>query len=73
MTDAQGQRSGLTRREAMARALKTGAYAAPVLLSASALASHVGASPPPGPSIACGTTGLSFIQDALLLGVFASS
>jgi hypothetical protein len=57
----------------MARALKTGAYAAPVLLSASALASHVGASPPPGPSIACGTTGLSFIQDALLLGVFASS
>jgi hypothetical protein len=70
MTSAQGQRGGLTRREAMARALKAGAYAAPVLLSASALAGHVGASPPPGPSIACGTTGLSFVQDALLLGVF---
>jgi hypothetical protein len=70
MTSAQGQRGGLTRREAMARALKAGAYAAPVLLSASALASHVGASPPPGPAIACGTTGLTFLQDALLLGVF---
>jgi hypothetical protein len=71
MTSDPGQRGGVTRREAMARALKAGAYAAPVVLSASALAGRVGAAtPPPGPAIACGTTGLAFIQDALLLGVF---
>ncbi len=70
MTTEQKQRGGLTRREAMARALKAGAYAAPVVLSASALVSHVGASPPPGPVIACGAAGLTFVQDFLLLGVF---
>jgi hypothetical protein len=73
MTSEREHRGGLTRREAMARALKAGAYAAPVVLSAGALAGHVGASPPPGPAIACGTTSLSFVQDALLLGVFPGS
>ena len=69
-----GRRDGITRREAMGRALKTGVYAAPVLLSASALAERVGAAtPPPGPSIACGGAGLAFVQDALLLNVFAGS
>lgn len=70
MTSEQGRRGGLTRREAMARALRAGAYAAPVVLSASALTGHVGAAtPPPGPVIACGTTGLTFVQDFFLLNV----
>jgi hypothetical protein len=69
-SEQQSTRAGLTRREAMARALKTGAYAAPVLLSASALASHVGASPPP--ALTCAAT-TSFVQDVLFFGVAAGA
>jgi hypothetical protein len=73
MIGGQGRRDDITRREAMGRALKAGVYAAPVLLSASALAERVGASPPPVPAIACGTAGLAFSQDALLLNVAPAS
>ena len=72
----QGQRGagGITRRAAMGRALRAGAYAAPVLLAASPLAPRVGAAtPPPGPTIACGAAGLAFVQDALLLNVAPGS
>ncbi len=69
-----GRRQDITRREAMGRALRTGVYAAPVLLSASALAERVGAaSPPPVPTIACGVAGVAFAQDALLLNVAPGS
>ena len=74
MIGGQGRRQDITRREAMGRALRTGAYAAPVLLSASALAERVGAaSPPPVPTIACGGAGVAFAQDALLLNVAPGS
>lgn len=73
MIGVHGRRQDIAQREAMARALKTGVYAAPALLFASALAERVGTSLSPVPTSTCGAASVVFSQDALLLNVTPGS